>query len=274
MPPTWEERLCLYVTHCSDRGMQSSTIKSYVSAIRFVLTLDGHIWNDDKALLSMLTRATKLENDRVRNRFPIQKGLLDIIVYEVENIYNSQPFLESLYKTLFLIGYYGMFRIGEITRGPHVLKAKDVHLGKNKDKMLFILHSSKAHGKESRPQTVKITATPIHERRYRHAKSDPNKNYYCPFETASDYLKLRGGYTSIDEQLFVFNNNQPVEPKHLRGVLKKILKKLGLNSQLYNTHSLRIGRATDLMAQGYSIDQIKHLGRWKSPAVLRYLKGL
>ena len=32
------------------------------------------------------------------------------------------------------MGYYGLMRIGEISMGPHVLKAKDIHIATNKQK--------------------------------------------------------------------------------------------------------------------------------------------
>ena len=43
-----------------------------------------------------------------------------------------------------------------MTESQHVVKAKDVHIGINKDKLMFVLHSSKTHGKGTKPQIVKI----------------------------------------------------------------------------------------------------------------------
>ena len=47
----------------------------------------------------------------------------------------------------------------------------------------------------------------------------------------------------------------------------------GLESHLYNTHSLHIGRASDLSKMGANVEKIKHVGRWKSNAVYRYIKS-
>ena len=52
--------------------------------------------------------------------------------------------------------YYGLFRIGEIAFGEHTIKACDIHIGDEGEKILVILHSSKTHGKADRPQEVKI----------------------------------------------------------------------------------------------------------------------
>ena len=64
-PPTWEERLILFVGQLVQDGMQSSTVRSYISAIKGTLTDDGYIWNENRALLSALTKACKVVNDRV-----------------------------------------------------------------------------------------------------------------------------------------------------------------------------------------------------------------
>ena len=83
---------------------------------------------------------------------------------------------------------------------------------------------------------------------------------------------MRGDYEHDEEELFVFVDHSPVRPRHVRTLLRVLLKRIGLNEKLYDTHSLRIGRATDLMKQGKTIEEIKRMGRWKSNAVYRYLK--
>ena len=99
-------------------------------------------------------------NDRVHHRLPIYCSFLEMILFEVERVYSlqSQLYLEYLYKAMFIICYYGMMRIGEVTESPHVLKARNVHMATNKDKLLLILYSSKTHGKGQRPQKIRITS--------------------------------------------------------------------------------------------------------------------
>ena len=266
MPPTWEERLFLYVGYCIDRGLQSATVKSYISGIKFMAELIDHEWNIKRAKLLTLTRACKLENDRVRTRLPIQKSLLETTLFELERTYEMQPFLELLYKTVLLLGYYGMLRIGELTTGKHPILARDIHVADNKNKILLVLHSSKTHGKESRPQHVKIESLD------RDIGWKPANTYYCPFETTRLYMKARGPYWYPDEPLFIFSDHTPVRPSHVRKILKQQLTKISLNHHLYNTHSLHIGRATDLSKRGIQFEKIKQLGRWRSNAIYNYLK--
>ena len=67
-----------------DGGVQSSTLKSYFSAIKFVLRQDGYVWDDAKMLLNSLVSSCKLVNDRVKVRLPIQKGLLELLLFEIK----------------------------------------------------------------------------------------------------------------------------------------------------------------------------------------------
>ena len=248
--------------------MQSSTLKSYFSAIKHVLKLDGYQWDDTKVLLSSLVRSCRLENDKVKTRLPIQKGLLEMILFEVDRHYDytlSQPYLAVLYKAVFSLAYYGMLRVGEIAQGSHTIKACNIHLGNNKDKILIVLYSSKTHGKESRPQKVKISALP---------NINTNKRkIFCPFKIVTQYMKIRGDYINENEQFFIFSDRSPLKPEHVRTTLRSLLDNLNLDSKLYDVHSFRGGRTTDLAKFNYSIDRIKTMGRWKSNAVYRYLKN-
>ena len=70
-PQYWEERTAMFLAHLAEGGAQSSTLKSYVSAIKRILTDDGYVWNDNMVLLSSLTKGCKLINDKVRVRLPI-----------------------------------------------------------------------------------------------------------------------------------------------------------------------------------------------------------
>ena len=87
-------------------------------------------------------------------------------------------------------------------------------------------------------------------------------------------MSLRKDYKNDQENFFIFKDKTPVAPYHVRTVLRKLLKTLNLESNYYDTHSLRIGRMSDLVKLGYSIEDVKRLGRWKSNAVYKYIKNV
>ena len=45
---TWEERVLWFCAFLIDKGGKSTTIKSYVSALKTTLTVDGYIWIEDR----------------------------------------------------------------------------------------------------------------------------------------------------------------------------------------------------------------------------------
>ena len=111
---SWEERVILFGTHLVEKGTQSSTIKSYFSAIKHVLKIAGYHWDDSKAMLSLVTKCCKLLNDKVMIRMPIKKRLLEVILFEMQRVLANQPFLEKLYSSAFCLAYYRLLRVWEI----------------------------------------------------------------------------------------------------------------------------------------------------------------
>ena len=146
-PNNWEDRLTLFVGHLIDSKKKAATVKSYISGIKCVLRENGIEINKNRFLLASLTRACIKVNDHIRARFPIKCGFLNMLLRKVRDFYALQPYLEKLFSAIFDAGYFGLLRIGEVTLSPHAILAKDVHIGENKNKILFILRSSKTHCK-------------------------------------------------------------------------------------------------------------------------------
>ena len=271
-PKNWEQGVAWYCAYLFHQGCQSSTIRSYISAIKSILIADDYNWSDEEAHFNSIINSCRNINDVMKNRLPIQNGLLDLILFETERRFINQHYLEVTYKAFFSLAHYGMFRVGELAQGTHTLRAKDVHVATNtkKRKMKMILYSSKTHGKNNRPQSVKIEGN-VHLT----AEKNSKKTCYCPYACLSEFLVLRGDYLELDDQLFVFSDgNTPVKPRHVRKVLKEILKSMGLDNTLYDMHSFRIGRATDMFKFGYPVETIKKWGRWTSNAVYKYLRDI
>ena len=188
------------------------------------------------------------------------------LLRQIEKEFSSQPYLSTLYKALFSTAYFGMFRVGELTKGTHPVLANDVKIGSNKNKIKFILYHSKMHGRNNKPHEIIISSQKLNG----NIKDDDE---YCPFKLLNDYMRVRGPIRKGSaEQFFVFSDKSPVLASHMSKALKLLLKKANYNDSEFGTHSFRIGRSHDLLKLGLSIETIKCLGRWKSNAVFRYLK--
>ena len=269
IPDTWENKTILFIGYKIDNGMKSNTAKSYISAIKRILQNDGYEWNENQILLNSLTRACKLVNDVVHTRLPISGTLLELILFEIQRHFRQlkQIYLEDLYMSLFSLAYYGLMRISEVTDSQHAMKAANIHIAKNKDKILIVLYSSKTHGKESRPQKIKITSN----------RSEKTGKYihrnFCPFSLAKRYMTRRGDYDTEEEHFYIYRDGTPVSAENTRNILKLALTNLGLNPINYGFHSLRIGRCTELINFNYSISAVKLMGRWKSNVVYKYIRS-
>ena len=77
---------------------------------------------------------------------------------------------------------------------------------------------------------------------------------------------------NANEAFFLNCDGSLVKRSQLVHIMKHQLASLAYDPALYNTHSFRIGRATDLATKGYSEAQIAIRGRWKSNAYKKYIK--
>ena len=263
-PETWEQRILLFAGYLINENKKAGTVRSYISAVKTTLRLEGIEINENQFLLGTLTRACKLCNDVWSVQSPIQKGMLKRLLCSISNYFSelNQEYLKLLYLAIFSTGYYGMFRIGELTSGSHPVTVKNVKIGTNKDKLMFILESSKTHNKSDKPQIVTIS-------RETDAAAD---NEFCPFQILRNYLNVRKPYKSVKEPFFVFSDRSVVTPDNVRAVLHRILEINNFNTAEFSFHMLQAGRATDLLKAGVSVETIKKLGRWRSNCVYTYLR--
>ena len=129
LPEDWEERASLFYGYLIHQKRKSTTIRSCLSAIKEILKLDNYEWNDNKVLLGSVIWAGRITNDRIKLKFPIHWKVLELIIFEINKIFQDQPYLCCLYKAIMAIGYYRLLRIGELTKRDHSIKARNVHLG-------------------------------------------------------------------------------------------------------------------------------------------------
>lgn len=264
IPPKWEDRIILWATHLAENKKKSNTIKSYVSAIRYCLSLDGIRVPHANCELAAIVQAAKQMNDELYVRLPIQKGLLKLLLNFVRSAYvhqRGQTYLGYTLLALFSTAYHGLMRISELTQGPHNLKAQNIVYAKNKKKITFYLRSSKTHSESDQPQII-------------HIRQQEAWGINCPVKILEDYVKLRGRNSEYPEQpFFMHRNGDPITQLQFRTNLKYSLFTLGLPSSLYGSHSFRVGKATDDKLSGKSIPSIKQDGRWATSTVFKYIRA-
>ena len=211
-PDSWEQRILLFTAHLIRERKQSS-IKAILHNIKVKL-------NEDTCLLNSLPKACRLANNStVRLRLPIQCAMLNVILKMTQEYFlnQGQMYLNNLYLSLFSTAYFGLFRVGELTKSDHTVKARDVHIGINKNKLLFVLRSSKNSGSDNKPQLIKIESSTPTGRINIH-------NPYCPYSLLHKYIDSRKTFKSDDEQFFVFSDRSAVKPYNFRKVFKHMIE--------------------------------------------------
>ena len=245
-PETWEQWLTLFVGYLIENNKQSQTVRSYISAMRAMLAEVDVFLDDDQFLLAALTRACKFKNDRASMRLPIRKGMLRILLKTTSDFFNGkqQPYLATLYCALISTAYFGLFRVGEITTGSHPVLVQDVHIGRNKKKILFILRTSKTHGVYDPPQSIKITTTKLRPNtksldQEKIRQMDIDFAEFYPYDILRHYISERPKYIRTSEPFFVFADNSPVTPVvYLRKLLLFLV--LILNTTIVSHHALAV----------------------------------
>ena len=268
IPKYWEDRVFLFVTHLALKCRKSTTIRCYILAIKAILWENNYDLSNSELELRAITRVCRLANDKLQPRLPVKLQLLEMIIFEIKRIYKQQPYLESMYSALFTIAYYGLLRIGEVAAGDHTIEARNVFIATNKNKIELILFSSKTHAPNARPQKINISALEDYQ------TENTTFKHFCPFTLMTNYLNMRADfYYTVHEPFFVFQGGIPVPQENVRKLLSQAIENIGLDKRLYQFHGIHVGRTTDLYNWGYTVDEIKDIGRWKSNAKYKYIKN-
>lgn len=225
--------------------------------------MDGIRVRHDSCELAAIIQAARHVNDVLYIRLPIQKHLMRLILNFVDTHYIKglgQTYQGSWLKAIFSMVYHGMMRISELADGPHTVKAQDIIHGRNKQKVTIYLRSSKTHSTADQPQIVIIPAQPLW-------------THNCPVRAITNYALCQGRIAKYPEQPFFTNQDgSPITPQQYRSNLRYILFTIGLQSELYGTHSFRSGKATDDKLAGKTVKKIKEDGRWASSTVYKYIR--
>ena len=243
--------IALYVVHLRhNRNLASASIRSHLSAISFNFKLAGS-WDPTKSYKINLILKGYTKEDGVATRKPITKSLLDLLLKDLSHC-NCTYYEKCMFSVIYYLMYYAALRVSEVCMSKtskHMLRYNCVELVLEKRIIRLKLLSCKHSSKPSPLIEVKCTKKII--RLYNlYLSLRPNKN--GPF--------------------FINENGLSITRPQLVKVLKSQLTHLNYDATLYNTHSFRIGRASDMATEGYSENQIAMVGRWNSDAYKRYIK--
>ena len=110
--PLFPQCIPLFISYLSFWKLAFSTITSYLAAILYVHKLRGFPDPTKSFLIQKLLLALSHKRS-VNVRLPVTRPVLHELIRSLR-FTNSSAFQRSLYATMFLVAFYGLFRIGKL----------------------------------------------------------------------------------------------------------------------------------------------------------------
>ena len=262
-----ESLLCAYVSHLADQGLKHSTLKVYLSAVRYLQIASGLgdpfggvAWPRLDYVMRGIKKADAEKGSNSKQRLPITPSILCRL--KELRASSSESYDIKMMWAACCLAFFAFLRVGEMTVSNDQSYDDSVHLSVRD---IAVDHPAA-------PSIIQI--------RIKQSKTDPFRqgvNLFlgrtgtslCPASAIISYLSARG---MSPGPLFRFQDSRPLTRQRFVDAVRDGLHKIGIDKDKYCGHSFRIGAATTAAAKGMEDSVIKTLGRWESLAYLRYVK--
>ena len=257
--PSTQTVVAQFIAYLFSEKYSPSTIYSHVSAISFQHKSGNFSDPTDSFVIKKILKGVHKLGSKPDVRLPITSEILAKLVQSLPVIFSSH-YTRALLKAMFLLTYHAFLRIGELTvRGPgcahKVVQQNHIRFTTANGREALELTMLEYKHSDLTPKTLNI-ATHIDQS-------------LCPVHALKSYLALRKGNNG---PLFQFADGSPVSRSFFTQKLRAVLEFNRFNTQVYKTHSFRIGAASDAATRGVPTATIQQMGRWKSDALKNYIR--
>ena len=250
-----------------DDGLQHSSIKGYLSAIRRLQIVKGLgdpfvvSWPLlEYTLRGIKLRQAKHRETRSKKRLPITPDILRKLKRSWEKDRYNPDFI--MLWAASCTCFFGFLRSGEVT----VPSVREYDIEGHLSEGDVSLDS------QSEPSVVRV--------HIKASKMDPFRkgvnvylgrtgNELCPVVAVAAYLAVRGRQPG---PFFRFVSGMPLSRELFVKHIRAALRPYDIEVNNYSGHSFRIGAATAASAAGVEDSMIKTLGRWQSSAYQSYVR--
>jgi site-specific recombinase XerD len=237
-----------------ERKLAKNTILLAVSAVADLHKLTGAKNPADSDLVRAAKKIIRVQAKSEKKKKPLEPAMIHSFAGKAD----EKKFTEARDMLVILTLWCGMRRESEVV----ALKAEDVWLEDVKLKdgsteaALFLFVEKAKNDQERKGHTVVIG-------------SSPDKQI-CPVRWYKAYTELRNpaaaAFFHQEKKMEALSKTTPNQ------IVKKWLKKIGVDPKLYGSHSGRIGGATYAKLAGVETNKIKKQGNWASDAVYGYFQ--
>lgn len=259
--------MCRFVSYLAAQNLSHRSIKVYLAGVRYFqisagggnLFVVGSLKKLEYALKG-IKRSEVEGGRRPRERLPVTA----VVLRKLKSAWAPDGGLRDT-KMLWAaccLGFFAFLRVGEMTIPSDSEYDPEVHLNIRDIKV----------DDASKPSQVQIRIKQSKTDPFRHGVSvvvGRTGSDLCPVAALLDYLRVRG---MREGPLFLFESGGLLTRQRFVSALKTALEKAGIDAAKYNSHSLRIGAATEAASKGLGDAVIKTLGRWESVAYQQYVR--
>ncbi len=247
----------------SIKGLQVSSIKSYISGIQFFHKLrygapSPEISNSQTAMLIRGIQRTR--PTRPDSRLPITLDILTKCIHTLRTYYQPPSTAHTL-DAMFILAFFGFLRCSELTISSKFDPAINPTIADltilDSETISFLVKQSKTdQTKKGHFVYIFNLPSPIQ-----------------PYQAVREYLRLRNFQAKSPlEPLFLDHTNKPASRAWFQKHLRSVLLSAGISAKNFSSHSFRIGAATSAAQKGLTKHQIQTLGRWSSEAFQSYIR--
>ena len=269
--PVTEELLCRFVAMLGREGLKHSTIKVYLSGVRFYQIAQGlgdpfrGVGTSHPQLEYVMRGIKRVQAEggvKTKPRLPVTPLILDKLQDRLCGGTRGTQDDWMLWAAA-CTGFFGFLRAAEFLCPSQQDYDPTVHLSL----------ADIAMDNHVNPSVIRI--------RIKQSKTDPfragvdvflgrSDSKICPVGAMVSYLARRGHHPG---PLFIHQESGiPLSRATLVAEIRLAVTDLGLDPANYSGHSLRIGAASTAAARGIEDSLIQTLGRWSSSAYLQYVK--
>ena len=260
------EKATLFVAFLGTQGLSTSSIESYLAALRHcrlrVEPSNPHpsFHSPHMAVLLRGIKRSQARQGPRRQRLPITAMLMR----RIKGTLASQPtkYANRLLWAACCVGFFGFLHCSEFLIPDGVLFYTSTHLSLED---IFVDRSTSEW-----TVYVRIKASKTDQLRQGTTIAlGSTGTDLCPVAALIGFLSARG---QTPGPLFCLGSGHPLRRKAFSSQVQQALSAAGLDGNLFNSHSFRIGAATTTNGVGIPDSTIQLLGRWQSSAFQRYIQ--
>lgn len=248
--PCTPDKISLYIAFLSPI-MKPSSIESYLQGITFKHVVAGLV---APKLSDPLIKTTLVGAKNKYGGEPDQKDPLfleHLAAMRPHLDWSDQPMVLTWLAAILM--FRCLLRVGQVVESPHTLTRDSVTF--TSYGLLLRVSSSKTSTKREPPTLIPVNSMPDKSVCIVHLLKK-NFSRYC---------------IAHSEPLFSSPKCPCLTYSVFSAKLKCLLSRAGIKGN-FSSHSLRRGGATSMSQSGFTVNDIKRRGRWKSSCVNRYIK--